>query len=205
MKTLSANLILEKNKVGAKSAWLILVDIEVTVGTTLRYVANNENVTFDGNLYTALPLMIDSTKETSKGEIPSVNLSVSNITRVLRTYLESYDGLTGCDVTLYVVNSDFLAEDYSDLTLEFSVLETKVTEEWVSLRLGAQNPLRKRFPLMRYMAGQCNWSDSFKGVECKYAGSATVCDGSWRRCKELSNVANFGGYPGLDARGLYVV
>lgn len=207
MKSLPANLILEKNQLGTKSAWIILVEIQDVdgVGTALRYAANNEDVEFDGNTYTAFPLQIDSTRYSSKGEIPTVRLSVSNVTQILQSYLSDYEGLVGKTVLVTVVNSDNLGEDYSELEIEFSILDTESNPEWVIFTLGASNPLRKRFPLQRYMANQCNWADNFKGAECKYAGAETVCDGSYRQCKEFDNVENFGGHPGLGSRNLRVV
>lgn len=41
----------------------------------------------------------------------------------------------------------------------------------------------------------CQWK--FKDVRCGYTGAETKCDKSLIRCKALSNVENFGGYPAI--------
>lgn len=45
---------------------------------------------------------------------------------------------------------------------------------------------------MRKHSASCPWS--FKGSDCKYAGSAiSICDKSYDTCLEIGNEANFGG------------
>lgn len=41
----------------------------------------------------------------------------------------------------------------------------------------------------------CQWK--FKDSRCAYAGAETKCDKTMTRCKALSNVTNFGGYPSV--------
>ena len=205
MKTLPASIILEKNKLATGSAWIILIDINIGGGTILNYTTNNEIVTFGGLPYTPIPIEISATKENSRGEFPTITLSISNVTKVLLTYLETYNGLTGKEITIRVVNSAYLSADYTELEVIFIVLSTSVSSMWVSFQLGMPSPIRKRFPLERFMAVQCNWSDHFGGAECTYSGEASICDGSYRRCKELLNTVHFGGHPGIDVRGLRLV
>jgi phage-related protein len=42
--------------------------------------------------------------------------------------------------------------------------------------------------------------NGFKGTNCGYAGSETVCNYTEARCRELGNFARFGGFPSLNTK-----
>lgn len=197
MKTLPLALRQAKNQFGQDSPWLILVDIDLTSlgGPLFNLVANNEDITFNSTTYTAFPMKIDLPKESSRGEIPTLSLSVSNVTRLLQVEMEAYGGGVTAPVTLYIVNAGLLAENYAELTMDFEILSAECTSQWASLTLGASNPLRRRFPLHRYIASHCNWQ--YQGVECAYAGAITTCKRTLDDCILHSNSARFGGFRGL--------
>lgn len=197
--TLPSNIILEKNKIATASAFVLLIELTLPTLQKFYLTANNEDVTFDSQLYTALPIEVDATKQSLKGEIPSVTLKLSNVTRLLRYYIESSNGAIGSTVKLTVVNTEYLNETYTELELSFDVTGLSVDAMWVYLTLGPPNPLRRRFPLYRYISDRCRYVAWFKGVECKYAGADTTCKGSLADCEAKSNSTNFGGFPGLGS------
>ncbi|MEM5788544.1 MAG: hypothetical protein AAGU11_14625 [Syntrophobacteraceae bacterium] len=199
MKSLPAVLVREKNKLFTPDPWIVLLDIVLDAGTSLYFCSNNEDVGFAGRTYTAFPFHLDAAKQSSKGEIPTINLRVCNITRMIQDELERLDGAVGAEVAIRVVNAAYLAEDYSELEMNFSVLSTQADAEWVTFSLGAASPLRRRFPLYRHIALHCNWE--FKSVECAYAGAQSICDRTWKQCEALGNTSRFGGYPGLNLKG----
>lgn len=203
MKSLPANIIIEKNKLATPSAWLILLDISLPDGSKFYLVKNNENVTFNSQVYTALNFDVEPTKASAQGEIPTVTLRVSNVTRVLQDYLESTNGGVGATVTLRVVNSAYLSENYSELTMTFDVLATVADAYWVSFTLGAPNPLRWRFPLNRYIANHCNWQ--YKSAECGYSGTASTCKRTLQDCRDRFNSGRYGGYMGMSTGGVRLV
>jgi len=172
MKNLPANLIIEKNKLASPNPWLILLEITLTDETILRFVRNTEDITFSGNVYTAFPFELEPTKQDNKGEIPTVTLSVSNVTRVIQKYLDELEGGIGSTVKITVVNAAHLSENYSELEMTFDVLACHSTAQWVVFTLGAPNPLRQRFPLERYMALHCSFV--FESAECSYTGKTTT-------------------------------
>ena len=200
MKSLPANLILEKNKLATTSAWLLLVEITLPSATVIRLARNNENVTFQSNTYTAFPFDIDSTKSSGQGEIPQVQLRVSNVTRLLQAYVEQYNGGVGFTVKITVVNSALLAENYAELQMTFDVLACQSDSQWITFTLGAPNPLRRRYPLYRAIANHCNWT--YKGRECNYTGARATCKRTLADCQAHSNSARFGGRPGLSSPGI---
>lgn len=204
MKNLPPALLRAANKLDQDSPWLILLDIEIEGETTLRIVNNNEDITFSGNTYIAFAFTVDQPKETSKGEIPSVQLAVANATRTLQTYVEQYQGGVGASITMHIVNAGQLSENYAELTTTFQVMSCKCTAQWVTFTLGAINPLNRKFPPYQYIASHCRYK-VFKGPLCGYSGLETECNRTLTRCRELLNSARFGGFPGLDGRGIKLI
>lgn len=203
MKSLPAVIVHEKNKIATASAWIVLLDIVISPTSTFFLCSNNENVSFGGHTYEAFPFDLEPHEESNKGEIPTLTLKVANVTQLIQEQLELNNGGVGASIKIRVVNSDYLTSDYSELEMEFSILSAQASAEWLTLTLGAPNPLRIRFPPYRYIANHCHWE--FKSAECAYTGGATVCDRSYERCVELNNTPNFGGYRGLTQKGWRVV
>ena len=203
MRQLPEQVIIEKNKLNNAHPWLILLDIELIdtnnpANTTDYYIVrNNENVTYNSQLYTAANFNLDQSRETSKGEIPNLTLRVSNVDRVIQGDLEQYEGGNGSKIRITRIHADNLAEDYGELSSLYDVIGCHFTAQWAVFSLGSPNPLHQRFPLERYIAMQCRYVNHFKGVECSYAGVETECDGSLSRCVELANSERFGGLPGM--------
>lgn len=200
MKTLPANVILEKNKIATTGAWLLLLDITLADASVIRLARNNENVTFQSNTYTAFNFDIDSTKNNGRGEIPTVTLRVSNVSQLLQAYVEDANGGVGFTVKLWVVNSALLSENYAELAMTFDVLACESDSKWITFTLGAPNPLRRRYPLYRAIANSCNWT--FKGRECNYSGAVATCKRTLADCRSKNNSARFGGRPGLAGNGV---
>ena len=153
-------------------------------------------------LYTAVPFELDMIEDSGSGEIPRVNLKISNVQRMLQGYLESYDGAIGATVKMTIVSVDHLDEDYSEFESTFDVIGSSANYEWVTFTLGAPNPLKQRFPLNKYIAKHCNWH--YGSVECGHTGDAS-CDRTFAACEAKSNGHRFGGYFGLSKVGIRLV
>lgn len=202
MKSLSAALRIEKNKLATDSPWLVL--LKFTLGANIVYICNNnEDVVFGGDTYVSFPFSIATQVETYDGSLPTVDLQVSNVSGAFQQYLELLDGAIGATVDLHVVNTAHLSEDFSSLDMTFSILRTKSSREWIGFTLGASNPLRRRYPKYQYLRNSCNWQ--FKGVECAYVGADTVCTRTYQACIDKSNTPRFGGYRGLMGNALRLV
>ena len=203
MKTLPSVLVTEKNKLATANPWIVLLDIVLDESTAFYFCSDNSDVTFSGQTYTAFPFDLEPVESSSKGEIPSVSLRVSNVTQLVHYYLEQLNGAVGASVKIRVVNAAYLSEDYAELEMDFSVQTVSATDEWLTFTLGAENPLRRRFPPHRYIAQHCKWN--FKSVECAYGGALTTCDRSWTQCTARNNTKRFGGYQGLSEKGWKLV
>ena len=170
--TLPANLILEKNKPNAESAWVLLIEAYLTDGTILRYARAHADITFDSNTYTAIAIGLDARRLNSTGEIPTLNLVVHDVGLVIRPYLRTLNGAIGSTVRLIVVNTENLAENYSELTVDFDVLQTWSRGTDVTFQLGPPTTLSQRFPLERDYALFCQFRmrdpDMRVNPECGY-------------------------------------
>ena len=160
------NAIIEKNKTASPYAWLVLLEITLIDSTIFRLVRNEEDITFESNTYTAFNFQLEPTVLKSKGQIPTLTLRVSNVTLLLQSKLQELNGGIGSTVRMIIVNSNLLAEDFSDLEMNFEVLAASSTNMWVEFILGSPSPLRQRFPLEKYQALGCDWR--FESIECDY-------------------------------------
>lgn len=201
--TLPANLIIEKNKIATSSAWLVCLEVGDPVVS--RIVRNTEDITFESNTFTAFPFEIELS-DTSKGEIPSLNIMLSNVSRIFTQAVEITNGLVGYKVRLIVVNSAYLA-DGAALDMDFTILSVTANAQIISFKLGTVNPLLQRFPVRKIYKHYCGWK--FKSLECGYAGSVSLCDKSLTTCKSFdspvgswSQSKRFGGFPGVAKGGM---
>lgn len=207
--SLSAIATTEKNKLGTDSVWLIALKIDIPgLVSPIRVVRNNEDITWDGKTWTAFPFEIDEISD-QKGEVPRVNIRVSNISRAMEAYLQDYDtytknnGFSPIEVTIYVLNSDNLASSTPEVEHVFELIQPKSNSKWVTFTLGASNPFNRRFPQARILKNHCRYI--FKDSRCGYTGAATSCDKTLSRCRALSNSTRFGAFPGCGQAGLRLV
>lgn len=200
---------IEKNKLSAINPWLILLDVTVGTGEPLRLVKNIDDITYQGNVYTAFPMEITMPGQFCTGEIPDVTINISNADRVLQGYIEDINGAVDKAVVMRIVHAGNLADDFSDFERYFTILAAGATNEWVSFGLGLRSPTTRRFPLFRTMGLHCNWV--FKGYECGYSGSSDTCDHTLKTCQgfndpdTFSQSKRFGGFPGLNSMGVKFV
>lgn len=191
-----------KNVLDTKSAWLWLLAITITgVSEVLRWVNNNENVIYGGNVYTKCNFTLGPWERTSPGEIPRRTLSITNadLAEYMLPYVEDYDGAVGAVIVATPVNSYHLDVDMSSRAQEYQITRTSPAEKWIAFILGAPNPLLQRFPRDIYGAVYCRFLRYFKEVGCGYAGEGT-CNGTYISCKALNNETRFGAELGLRSK-----
>lgn len=202
MKNLPLELRIEANKLSSDTPFLPLLRITLLDGTVIRLVNNTEDITFQGQVWTAFPFEIEFGGESARGELTFANIKVCNVTQALQPYVEEQGGGVGATVDIIIVNPAHLSANYDELTLSFTCLACSCTSHWITFRLGDKNLMLQRFPLYRYYAKHCNWT--YRGIECGYNGplNNTPCARDLEACRLRGNTARFGGFPGLDARGL---
>jgi len=214
--TLSPGAYLEKNKLSTSKVWLVLLEITMPDTTVIRICSNSESVTWPvtaGDIYTGFPFELGEIGDTTKGEVPSLEIRVSNVMRILEPYLETQAGLVDSDVVIRIVNSINVTtpslgagvnNNNPEIELEYLIMNSHTDSQWVYFTLGASNPWNKRFPRNKVNKNFCRYK-VFKGSRCQYAGAQIVCDRSLYVCRNtMLNSINFGGCPGVGTKGTYV-
>ena len=199
-RTLPAYAITEKNKLAQAGAFLNLVQIDITGESAIRLAQNTEDVSWDGETYSAWPMQLGEVQENLTGRTGTTTLKLSNVTRALEPYLQDHAGCVGAVVTITVVHSDHLAEATPVLSDVFTVLDAQSDENWVAFTIGGSEPFSRRFPRDRYISTVCR--HVFKGPLCLYAGADATCDHTLVDCKSKLNQVQYGGSPGI-AEGVY--
>jgi len=209
---LSSIAIEEKNKLATDSVFLICLEIEIPgIDETVRVVRNNEDLVWKGETWAAFPFELDEIGDSSKGEVPQVNVRVSNVSRALEAYLYEYDtyckvsGFEPITVKIYVVNTKVIQADGNaepEVEHEFELKQPRTDSKWVTFILGAANPFNRRFPRNRIIKNFCRYR--FMDTRCGYTGPATSCDKTLTMCRTLENSTRFGGFPGAGSGGLKI-
>lgn len=203
MLSLSSAAKLEAHKLISDGAWIVLFEIQIVDGPTLYLCRNNEKVNWNSIEWVPFPLEIDDVKESSNGELPSVVLRVSNVTRAVQGYIEDANGGVGSVVIIRVVHSKHLDLIEPELEEEFICVSTKCNALWVTFELGIGEPVIKRFPMRRYLKNFCPFK--FKGIECGVHPSTvgSACAKTLIACKSYNNSPRFGGYYSIPQGGIY--
>ena len=198
MISLSAISQAEKNKLSTDSCFLVL--LEIRLQTTIYICYNNEDITWGGHTYTAFPFEVGEVTEDETAD-PNVSLKVSNVARGMQWYVEQSGGGVGTEVILRVVNSLNLA-GAADLEEYFVVTACKIDEQWIEFTLGNGYSAKTRRPIDRYMKNNCPFK--YKGLRCGYNGGRPTCQHTLADCRAHGNSRRFGGFPGIDQKGVYI-
>lgn len=163
----------EKNKIATSYPWLHLLEIAYGESLFIRIVNNNENVTFNGNTYTAFPFIIGERSESNSGKLNDLDVRVGNANRVLESVISQYNGLAGATATLLVVQANLL-ETYDTYAIveTYQIISSSTDNNWAYFKLGMPKLTSKSFPSVRYYKNVCNYT--FKGLACKYTQSIIV-------------------------------
>ncbi|WP_051183046.1 DUF1833 family protein [Desulfocurvibacter africanus] len=206
---LSSVVLEEKNRLATSEAFLLALEISVPgVDEPIRVVSNTENVTWRGVEWIAFPFEIDELSDTSKGEVPRIELKVSNVSRALERYIHDYDayvkrfGFSPITVSIIVLNTADLGSGVPVVEHLFELKQPKTDAKWATFVLGASNPFDLRFPTAMLRKNACRFR--FRDARCGYRGEADGCDKTLSRCRALKNSERFGGFPGVGTPGVYL-
>jgi len=167
-------------------------------GTNKYFAAYDQDVVFDGVTYERFPVTHDAITENVKGEIDTVKVQVSNVSRLIESYLQTYD-LRGLRLSIKQVWANLL--DDPDCFIEFSNYIDSYTsnvKDVVFNLMSKFDVLDVVIPGRIFLRNMCQWE--FKSSECGYSGEETECNKTRQRCKELNNGLRFGGFPSVPGR-----
>ena len=161
----------------------------------------DEDIEFD-TTYTRFPITHDEIGENMQGEIGSVKVRVSNISRAIQYYLELYDW-RGKKVRIRLVWLDKLDEPDTKLDFTYFIDNYSANQDVAEFTLLPKvDVLNVTLPKRTYSRNYCQWR--FKSDECGYNLGENTCNKTKQRCKELNNYKRFGGFPAIPTRKLYV-
>nr|DAM88899.1 MAG TPA: minor tail protein L [Caudoviricetes sp.] len=201
MLSLSAVARREKNKLSTDSSFIPLLEIKLP-NNSARICYNTEDVTWNGELYQAFPFEIGEVREETDGSDPNVTLTVDNTSQALQYMVEESRGGNGFPVIIRVVNSENLDAPEPELEEYFVVTKTEITQESITFTLGNEYSSRTRRPLNRYMKNNCPFR--YKGIRCGCTSAEASCNHTLTDCRARSNSERFGGFQGIDQKGVYV-
>ena len=209
-RTQSSIVIEEKNKLASASAWLLALEITIPgLSAPVRVVQNDEDITWRGETWVAMPFDLGDVADEKTGECPQVEVRVANVNRVVESYLHEWDaycktnGYETISFTLFLLNSADLANTDAAVEHSWRLDQPAADNEWVTFRLGGDDLTRVRFPRSRVLKNVCRYK-TFKGSRCGYSGTATSCDRTLTTCRALDNSARFGGAPGVGGGGFKI-
>lgn len=177
-----------------------LLKIELDEGSV--YVLDNEtleSLEYNGETYLGAPLKHGQIKNDDNSTVNNLQIELSNVDSALSALVANRgDVITNAFAVLTLVflnvNTNQLISGmqkvlYSgrcnNLSLDFEKATMTIDSE-----LGGYDKLA---PVIKYRP-TCQVR-RFKDCRCGYSGTATSCDRSFSRCKELNNTLNFRGFP----------
>jgi lambda family phage minor tail protein L len=174
-------------------------------GSNNLYLAEwSEDITFDSQVYTSFPITHDDIGENSQNQTDEISITVGNVSRLIQSYLEDYEGLIGIKVKITIVWLDKLDNPDSKVEWTYYVDSVRANESDVSFTLRPKvNALSITLPARTYSRNYCQWK--FKSDECGYSGSETTCNRTKQRCKALGNYSRFGGFPSIPSRQMIII
>ncbi len=217
MIKLSTDLVKNKNLVCDTGAWIILIEIrdkddELFTDPdnpdshySIRICSNTDEIewpTGSGTIWTPYPFALNSFGENSKNEVSTTTLQISNIDRLLNTFVESHKGFRRSVVTIRIVHSNALN---SALVPEhkFRVKGVSVNAEWVVFSIGANAIFSKQDPQSNMHRTFCRYKRRLDDPLCGYTREnpdhTQTCDGTITKCRELNWSLRFGGFPGIPS------
>ena len=163
------------------------------------YTDFDDSVSFNGNTYTPFPFRLMEFSQTISGEVDTLKLLLDNVSLIPASLFLNNEQ-RGREVVVWFCaldanwNAIGAYEVFRGFINTVSIREqvrTSVTEIEVTHELA-----RWRKETLRQHYYRCPWR--FRDVNCAYTGTATFCDKTYERCKQLGNTPNFGGFHNLS-------
>jgi len=128
-----------------------------------------------GKHWYPFPITQTPVEESGEGDLPQIDLSVSNVSREVMPYMHTADGFQGNLVTAYLINyagKDIAYPAHEFLQFDFEIAGSSANAEAVTFRLELPNFFNRKSPQNRYSASRCRWK--FGGPECAYPVNAAA-------------------------------
>ena len=148
--------------------------IELDLSTPKYFTDNNEDITFDGNLYQAWGFSFDSIRSSLSGEVDRVNVRFDNTDLTFSTsYLRDFE-FQGNDLTIKRVFYNQLGSGsaYEVILFKGKMSSPRVDEDLCTISVLSPFNRLKRIMPSRIYQHNCNWQ--FNGIECRGGGAPLI-------------------------------
>jgi hypothetical protein len=198
MRSLPVALAAEVVKEAQYGCYLVQIDLP----TVLRFTSLDIPLRYDSKTWEARGFEFKGVETAMSEEIDKMDLSIDNVDHALTNVFHA-NMVRRKLVWLWYLGLSYPATPVG-ISLIFNGNIDQVELDHRAVRLEVMSALaywRKRVPARIYQA-TCPWifeplldpADIRVGKYCRYAGAETWCDQSYKRCKDLSNSDNFGGF-----------
>ena len=153
----------EKNKEANQPIFLYTIH-EYNGTDDLRLAEYDHDIVFAGLTYTTFPISHEFISENTQGEIASVKVQLSNVSRLIQAYLEDYD-FRGKKVTIKRVWRDQLGDSDAYTEDVYYIDNYTADQKDVGFTLSSKfDVLDLELPARKYSRNYCAWK--FKSSEC---------------------------------------
>lgn len=187
--------------------WLFDVEIPTDPPTRVRITTAGEPVEYefasDGSplVWQPYPFTVESIRENTESDLPSIRVAVSNIAREVQALIEEYDGLIGQPCRLRLVHLGTLAAG-AYIIYRGEVISLTADEQVIGFEMGSYSLQRQLMPSQRALRDYCRFK--YKGNRCGYTGALPSCDKTLNGpngCVVHDNEERFGGFPSMPKPG----
>lgn len=187
--------------------WLLRVELSPT--ETVYLCSGNENIAFDPGdgegpvTWITFPFVVNKIAEDGRGNLGSLELSISNATLEVGRAMWENRSFTGQAVTLILVLRDTDAGTTTEaFRYDAEIQDSAVPIQGAAFKIGRQSLLHIQVPRQRAFRDRCRFR--YKGLTyCTYSGVEPTCDLSLRGpngCEFHVNEDRHGGFPGIPRR-----
>lgn len=188
----------EVAKTTLKTRTLVTIQLD---DDPFRILANDTaaNIVIDSNTYYTRMVQTSEIETSLDGTVDKMVVSTSDIDQEFSSMVaHKGDILTNreCKVEELIFDGD-TTTIIGNPVLLFDGRINKIQLSAKSFVFTIERILNQYSSLSPNMVYDVNCQFKFKSSRCAYSGSETKCDKTLTRCKALSNVTNFGGYPSV--------
>ncbi len=127
MITFTTSFLALKNLMEGRGVWAHLIEIEVNANTTAYFTSHAETITWNNNVYAAVPLQIGVEDQIADGSLPQVTVDVSNVGGAAYRFAKDND-LSLNDVTIRFINTT-LTGSGDDKRIRMQIIGAGFTQE----------------------------------------------------------------------------
>ena len=137
-------------------AWAVTIELSDASGLAIYLTSNNRAIDRNGNTHLPYPLRIGEIEDSGNGDLPTTQLTLSNVGRFPMPYLEGRQ----FDQARVIMELVYISDVSKDiLRVDATALAATATSEAVSITLGPPSHFDEQFPGLRWIR-----SERFPGI-----------------------------------------